>query len=538
MAEASVYTTALALQRAQPGHIAAKADKERVAAYWTYVEIYRNIPAIWARVLREADGEEISRRYVPSARSIIEATNRYLGKDMDFVPGPVLTAEGEGSPENAEALFLETVGTLAQLFDREQFAATWNSLKRWTLIRGDGLLQISADPSKPQGSRLSLTELDPATYFPWHDPMSPTRVAGCYVVNLILNDDDEEIAQRVEYQRVLTEEDSAELGLPVGSVWTRMTFWETDGWDDREEVGLSVEDLKPVPTPSRFNTPTLEPLLAGAALPAQITAIPIYHFRNNREGTAPFGVSELQGIESLLAGIIQTATDEDLTVALQGMGVYWTDSGHPVDAQGNEVPWTISPGTMLELMPGGKIGRVGGANDIESLLKHSDYLMAQAQQTTGTPDVATGRVQVEVAESGVALAIQFSPITAKNAEKEDDFKSKLNQLIWDLINGWMPAYESLQPNGAVVQVDFGDPLPVNREAVLKEIIEAKTAGLFTTAYALQLMAEKLGYKIPDGMAEELEAQAQAALDAMGSRLDAAVGTDSGSAAPSGGTEEL
>jgi hypothetical protein len=76
-----------------------------------------------------------------------------------------------------------------------------------------------------------------------------------------------------------------------------------------------------VAAPARFGAAAADPasstalLLAGTSLPTQVTSIPVYHFRNNRSGNSIFGTSELQGIESLIVGVNQTATDQELAVA-------------------------------------------------------------------------------------------------------------------------------------------------------------------------------------------------------------------------------
>lgn len=510
----SKYATAKELGHAAPDWVPGPDDADRVTSYWTYEDIYRNVKEAFDVILRNADGEEISRRYVPAARTIIEGTNRYLCKGMSFVGTvpPTVTLDPE-----AQAA---TMDWLKTLFAREEFGSKFLSLKRWTLIRGDGLLHISADPSKPEGSRLRITELSPEHYFPIFDPVDAERTIGAYLVTIVLDDEGEEIAQRMEYRRILSPEAAAKYKVPMGQIYYRMSFYETDGWDDRAPE-FTEEDLKPVATPTDFSGVTLQPALVGTALPSQITSIPLYLFRNNREGTAPFGSSELQGIESLLGGIIQTTTDEDIAVALQGIGVYWTDSGRPRDDAGEEQAWEISPASMLELEKGGKVGRVDGGV-IDTMIQHTGQLERFARQTTATSDVAIGVVDVQVAQSGIALAIQMMPTTAKNDEKEEDISNKLDQLLFDLLNGWGPAYEGLNAGGLVVTVAFSDPLPVNREAVVKEVTELVKNKVITVQYALQILKDKLGYDVdPAVMAGEIAAAAQQELDTMGARLDAA-----------------
>lgn len=525
MPAVSPYATALDLARPKPNWVPRPEDAERVQAYSTYEDVFHNVKDAFLAVLRDASGEEVGRRFIPAARSIIEATNRYLCKNMTYVstvPTDVTLAD------DAVAA---TMALLTNTFKREEFTAKFMSMKRWMLIKGDSLLHISADPLKEQGQRLRITEVPPEFYFPIFHPIDAERVVGCYLTTLVLNDDGDEIAQRIEYRRILSEEDAATYGAPLGSIWYRLSFWESDGWDDRDP--LSEEDLKDVPAPSWAATPAgaaVDPL-AGYALPPMITAIPVYHFRNNRRGTAPYGTSELQGIETLLAGVTQALTDTDLATALQGIGVFWTDSGKPRDDQGNETDWVIAPASMIELEPGKKVGRLEGvsAQGVAAMHSHSDKLQAEARASTATPDIAVGRVDVSVASSGVALAIEMAPIISKNEEKEEEISGKLDQLLYDLLNGWFPAYEQHNAGGLVVTVAFGDPLPVNREAVVKEVVDLVTAKVISIQYGLQMLKDKLGYDIdPAAMLQQIATEGQTLLDVNGAQLDAALaGGDGG-----------
>jgi hypothetical protein len=504
----NVWTTALALGRPRPTWVTDPMDADRVQAYGTYWDLYRNLPEAYAVVLRDDAGEEISRRYVPGARQIVEATNNYLGRDFRWVV--------DQSSSNGVALQAE----LDKLFAREKFRAKFNSVKRWSLVRGDGLLHLTADMTKPAGSRISIHEISPERYFPIWDPTDSERVVGCYLVEM-MEVDDEAVVSRLLYRRILSDEDAATYGVPIGSVFTQLTFWEPDGWDDRE----TDEDLKPVGTPSVYNNEAMQEVLAGKALPPQITSIPVYHIRNNYSATEPFGVSELQGLESMITGLTQTMTDEELALALQALGVYWTDSGSPMDEDGNEAGWIISPASVLELESGKSFGRVQGVTDVKPYQDHKDALKAEMRESSGISAVAVG--QVEVQASGISLEIQFRPLTSKNAEKEDELKGVLNQILYDICNGWLPAYEQVtlstpdQPTPVVAS--FGDPLPVDRAAVLTEVIQMVTARIIDGETARQMLTERLGMAFPAGVGAAIAAEQQTLLDPTAGRIDAEAG---------------
>lgn len=512
MAPVSPYSTALELSRPQPSYVVNEADKQRVTAYWTYWDVYRNVPDAFDQVLRDAEGNEISRRLIPSARTIIEATNRYLAKDPTITPLPIVTNPDGTTVDADEATVAQVMKLWKDFAAREEFWTKFMSLKRWGLIRGDAILHLMADDTKPEGTRLSVEELDPSTYFPIPDLVRPGRLNGVYIVTIVDDDEGEPIAQRQEYRR-----------NDNGTIHTQLTFWEEDGWDDR--FPLTEEDLKPVDPPSRFSGSAL---VTGFDLPSVIDSFPVYHFRNNRAGAEPFGVSELQGIETLLAGIIQTASDEDETMALTGIGVYVTSSGRPKREDGTDDEWVIAPASIIELEShDDKFDRVKGVDSVQPMLDHAGYLENQAYKTTGTPDVAVGKVDVQVAQSGIALAIQMAPILSKNEEKELELKTVGEQFLYDWLNKWAVQYEGLNPAGVSLSITFGDPLPVDRKAVLDEIVAMVTAKLISIAFAQQLLRERLGYDIPADMLAQIAAEQQQLLDAVGSRLDSEAGGDAG-----------
>lgn len=516
MAAVSPYSTAVSLGRPAPNYTPNQKDADRVRSYTTYSDIYTNVPEAFAAILREEDDEK-SRRYIPTARSIIEATNRFLAQGLEWsatIPADVTLSEDDRDLQMFE---------LQKLFTREEFMAKFLALKRWMLIKGDGMLHISADPLKAQGTRIRITEILPEQYFPIFDAIDAEQKIGCYIIT-VLENNGVTVSQRLEYRRILNQDMASEFGGPIGSIFFKLGFYEVNGWDDR--MPLSAEDLKPVPFPD-WMTPSdgTDAQMEGGVLPAQITAIPVYHFRNRRRGVEPFGVSELQGIETVLAGIIQNASDEDTAVALMGIGVYTTDSGRPRNALGEEVPWEIAPASVIELMPEGNFDRVPGVTSVQPILDHINMLKGESREVTGTPDVAIGQVDVAVAQSGIALAIQMSPVTAKNAETEVELKAKLDQFLYDLLNGWLPAYEGQPATGLVVTAIFGDPLPVNRKEIIEEIVALVQAKIIDAQFATEYLSEKLGFKFPADMITRMAAAAQAELDAVGARMDGVLAGD-------------
>jgi hypothetical protein len=524
----SPYKTAELFGLAPPAHVSDKAadDKERLRAYDTYEALYDNQTELFESLMSISGDSTTFRRLISTARSIIEGTNRYLAGGLEWVGTPppdqsgAQAAAGAGSEEVAL-----TLGVLNPLLDREEFAAKFLSLKRWMLVRGDALLHITADDSKPEGRKISITELDPRTYFAIPDAADSEHVVGCYLVNIIKDDEDKEIAARLEYRKIQDDEQSAAAnGTAIGQVFVKLSFYELAKWDDR-----FGEELAPVSPPQRFGGDRFVPLLEGVALDARITTVPVYHFRNGRRGNKIFGISELQGLETLILGVNQTTTDQELALAMAGLGVYWTDSGQPRDDEGNAVPWEISPASMLRVDDGKQVQRVQGVLTVQPGISHADFLKGNAQETSGTPKIALGGIDASNPASGVALSIQMAPMVAKNEEKEEEIIAKLVQMMFDLLTGWLPVHEGYTDNGVRIVPAFDDPIPVNREAVINELNILVTAKIISAAYARTVLASKLGYVFTTDVGAEVAGEQQAAADIAGARLDAEVAAAGGAA---------
>jgi len=313
---------------------------------------------------------------------------------------------------------------------------------------------------------------------------------------------------------VLNEEQSAEFnGAPVGTIFYRLGFFEADGWDDRkgEEVAEVDAPSWAKPAPEAELSP-----LEGYSLDATITTLPVFHIRNRRRGgkAGRFGTSDIQGLETVLAGIVQNVSDEDLTVAMDGLGVYWTNSGKSRDKDGKEVPWIIGPASVAELEPDGAMGRIQGVGSVQPYQDHIDYLMGTARGANGAPAVASGQVPSDVALSGVALRIHFMPTLAANAEREAEMASKWTHALYDLLNMWFPVYEGWQPLPLQPSVVFGDPLPPDRNAIIEEVMALLSpVQLVSREWAADYLAEKLGYDFPKDMLTKAAAEQQQMLDA-------------------------
>ena len=466
-------------------------DAERIAAYTTYEQMYWGAPGAFELTQKGSDTDPI---YVPSARAIIEATNRFLAVDWDFYV--------EGSDDQAKA---DATAAFFRLFKREQMWSKFATQKRFCLVRGDALWHITADMNKPEGSRLSIHELDPASYFPIYDVNDLDKLVGCYIVDTV-EEGDTIVIRRQAYRKQMDES-----GNFTGVITSELALYELAGWDDRN--GAKPEDIKQVSV-----------IIPEYELPAEITSLPVYHWKNFRNPGDPYGSSQMRGIERLASAINQTISDQDLAVALSGLGVYVTDSAAPTDDEGNEVNWLIGPGRVVEISPGNKFDRVTGLTTIAPSLEHAQYLENKMREGAGVPAIAIGDVDVATAESGVALYLRLAPLLAANKEKELELLGVMDNMLYDLQTMWFPAYESINLTNVVVSSVVGNPMPENRQISVDEIIKLATSTppLITLDMA-QAQLTKLGYDFTPGATDaiiEQQSRLAAATDPFAQRFHA------------------
>lgn len=473
-------------------------DKIRVGAYEGYQHMYDNVPETFATAMRGDNDKPI---YAPGAARIVEVKNRYLGRAFSW---RVISTSG-----NANEVL--NVGTaLSNLASREELPTKFYSLKRNMLLKGDAAWTISLDPAQAQGFRLSITEVDPRNLFQIPNPSNDEIADGWYIVDLIYADDGKtQIARRLEYRRD-----------PKGGtlITSKLTFWETNGWDDRFPTSPA---LKPVPTPFAYTSNSaMQPLLAGQTLPPSVTSLPVYHFRNKRAGGEPWGTSEIAGLETLIVGKNQALSDEDFSLALQGVGLYVTDSPRPVNSDGEETDWVIAPGTVIELRGGTtKFERVSGISSVTPYQDHIQRINDETDQAAAIPAAAAGKVTAEVAASGVALRLEMAPILASNEEKETELLSKGDQFFFDLIHMWLPLDGTPVADDTYVRCSFGDPLPQDRAAIITEVTGLVTAGLMSRAFAIEYLGSVLGFQFPTGMVGDIQNET----DQAGARVLAELG---------------
>ena len=466
-------------------------DKERIASYQTYEEIYWNHPETFELMVRGSDSLPI---YLPSGRIIVDTMNRYMCKRLGFnvIPAPGVTAGAE--QELAKQVFDDW-------FMREAFKTKFSSSKLYGIMRGDWLFHIVANPNKVAGTRVSVRTVDPATYFPVYADDDLDRLEKVHLAEEFVDTDGKTRLRKETYEKVFDN-----LGNQTAIMYSLAVYDP----DKAFKIDGAPEYVVVNPTP-------LDP---------RITTIPVYHIKNFEQPANPFGSSEMRGLERIMASMNQSISDEDIALALEGLGVYTTASGSPVDEEGADVPWVIAPGRVIDNLTE-PLERVKGIDSVAPFADHIGMLWDFTKMASGTNDAAIGKVDVQVAESGIALQMQMAPILSRAEEKQDMVSETLAHLFYDLRN-WFLVYESWNLENTRILPTFGDPLPQNRKAEVGLLTELVT-GKIMSAETARAHAAKLGFVFAPNEAELIAgaaAQEAAAVDPFGARLNEESGTGS------------
>jgi hypothetical protein len=457
------YSTASPFFGALPTWVSSM-DQERIRSYQIYEEMYWNNPETFKLVFRGTENKPI---YVPSARIIVETINRFAGAAMTWVADPLLGEQGQRDAMLAE---------ISKLFRREKFQTKFNGQKRYGIIRGDWMFHIVADGTKLPGSRISLKVVDPGSYFPTYesdiqDGGDPEKLVRVDLVDRYVTlSDGKELVRRQRYDKIVDDNGAV-------TIMSSLEVYEPSEWFKPDGKVLQV-----------VNSPE--------ALPSAITAIPVYPIKNFDDGS-PFGSSEIRGLERLAAGINQSMSDEDVALALEGLGLYTTSSGGPVDDEGNDVDWMLGPGRVVENVE--NFRRVNGVSSVTPFQDHITSLFNFMKESVGASDAAIGKVDVQVAESGVALLLNMAPILSRASEKDDLISDTINQLFYDLVTMWYPAYEGMNFGEAVPIIAFGDKLPKNRKAIIDEVVQmmSTTPPMLSATTAREILKQEIGVEFAE-----------------------------------------
>lgn len=458
------------------GNIIDPLDNMRLNAYNLYDDFFYNRPETFKVTIR---GESDTEIYVPSTKKIIKSTARFLATDFAYML--------KGGEREAVSTYMDN------LFAREEIQKKFIKTKQSGLTRGDSVWYITANPNKLLGERISLNSLHPSCVFRIEDPENEFRVIGYHLVDIVhdprdkTNDINKRVARRMTYRKI------------NGRITSEAMLFEIGGWDDRR---LRPDELKPIwKLWDRFE------------LPPEIKTLPVYHITNDEPDGSTWGLSQVAGIEYLINALNQSITYEDLSLVLQGLGVYVTTAGPPTDkVTGRKGKYRLHPGNVVELSQGDTFERVTGVASVAPFQDHMKLMDEWA--TTGLPDMAQGQVDVSVAQSGIALALKMGPIIAENEDKQLAISGKWDQLGFDLIRQWLPAYEELDSPATQWNTVFGDPMPLNRESFIQETVDLFTTDMITYDEMRERL-EKVGYEKLSDAENKLLDQAAKKADAAG-----------------------
>jgi hypothetical protein len=467
------YATAMKYYTGDVSSLHGEYEGQRLASYDLYDDLFNNLPETATLLIRGTDDRPV---LVPTAKRMINTLSRYVGKNWTYLMEAVSVDE-DGDPVVADAEAVEDARrAMESLFRRERLEAKFHTGKKAFLRRGDWCWMISADPEKLPGRRITVQEIDPRTYFPLQTDIEDlSRLTGCEIREEILEGED--VAIKVQRWIKAGHVDYAE------------------GWDGDigyECLVYAAEDFDTAPK-------VLRVVAALEALPG-VKALPVYHIKNNEEGGDPYGHSDLAGLESVLAGVNQAASDEDLALAIAGLGMYWTDAGAPVDEDGEPSNWNLGPAEVVEVGAGGKFERVQGISSVEPSQTHIKFLQTEAYGTVGISDVAMGTASQ--VEAGVSLALKLSPVFDAADEKDRAINGVWTQLLHDL-RDWFAVYEGTPMD----MVDFTsvtsseDRMPFDREARFTELMELFKSKLVSISFVHNELNARFGYTLDSSEAE-------------------------------------
>jgi hypothetical protein len=440
-------------------------NAQRLASYDLYDDLYANVPDTTIALLRGSDEKPIT---LPSGKRLINTLARYVGRGWGYVVDPAL-----GTAAQQEALTI----ALSNLWRRERIESQCSSGKREWLRRGDWVWYISANEAKPEGRRITVRTIDPRTYFPIEDDDDLDHLLGAELIEETMVGE----TQAIKVQTWLKPQHIDSL-----------SFSETGVYSGDEPITYSsyIYDLKDWNVPEKRKV--LEELSAPVELEGILT-LPLYHVKNQPSSGDPYGTSEFQGMESIIAGINQAITDEDLALSMAGLGQFVTDAGAPIDPDSKQpTNWKMGPASVTEVGTGKKFERLAGITSVDPVQKHVAYLEEHLYGTSGVNDIALGKGSVQL--SGIAMAIKMQPLFDAADDRDLQLNDVMTQMIYDLITMWFPQFEGLNFGEAMAYsaTDTGDRLPFDREARWKELVEGYTAGIFALGFVHRELVEKFG----------------------------------------------
>lgn len=496
------YASAVAfITNALPSWVSSEYERQRLGSYDLYDDMFENALGQFRILLRGTDDYPV---LVPTAKKLVNTMCRYVGRDwgVSIVAG----ADETGKKTDAKTVTL-AMTTIGDFMEREAMLSKFEMGKEEWLRRGDWLWMLSADPAKPALSRISIQLVDPRTYFPIIESDvvpggSQDRVVGQTIAETVYGGADNKTqfvkvqrwikASHPEHPNYVEPDQEAVAPDTAFDIYYDSVRYEMTGWDSPDPKKRKVAEVYA----------TLEPIPG-------ITQLPIYHIRDNPQTGNPYGRSNFAGFEAIFAAINQAVSDEDLALAMAGLGMWWTDAGAPLDENNKPTNWIIGPQRVAEVPQGSKFGRLSGITSVEPQQTHIKYLEDQVFGAQGINDIALGRATVQ--ESGIALAIRMQPLFDAAKKKNGFIDTDMNHLLYDL-KQWFLVYESIDLGSVDIKSTSSlQLLPFDRDAYFQELAAGYAAKWFSLEYVWKELSEKLGYEInPSELKKQLDEAAKSA----------------------------
>ena len=207
VATVTPWSTTAPFVTAFPGWAGQEAA-ERLAAYQVYHNLYWSEDDAVPLIRRNEDGTGV---YIPKPKMIVDTTAHYLLKGMTV---------GVADPQKSAELLAE----INRFCLRERFYSRFQVAKLKGVAYGDWVFHLTADPTKDQGTRLSLNSVDPASYFPEFDTDDLEKRTGSKLVDQSIQPDDpiKTIGKFLRYWQEYDE--SGNRISPL--VWREECLWE------------------------------------------------------------------------------------------------------------------------------------------------------------------------------------------------------------------------------------------------------------------------------------------------------------------------
>ncbi len=274
--------------------------------------------------------------------------------------------------------------------------------------------------------------------------------------------------------------------------------------------------------------------------PNPLGTIPVVHIPNIRVSGSPWGLSDIDQVIPLNRQYNETATEVADIVNYHSAPVTVITGAKA--SQLEKGPKKVWGGLPKEA----QVFNLELGDNLQGPLDFMAMLKKAMHELTGVPEGALGDVQPISNTSGVALAIQYTPMEARRHQKQTNYGvgiQRINEIIlrtlavkepwslsWDgtendeLKDGQLPVLDPDDPITYQTECRWQPPLPVDILVKLNEIQLKMGLGLESKRGALR----DLGEEFPDEKAKEIflelleDAIDQGALTMLTAQIQAAV----------------